>query len=230
MAAQAGEAEKTSEKKKKPLKNVDIGFLVDDTPSWELQGKFFPSKLGGQPAWLALGKPPTLDQLSCQVCKKPATFLLQIYAPIEEKDGEDDNDAFHRSLFVFLCRTPACSKDNWQCTNFAVFRSQLPRKNPYYSYEPADEEDQSVVVGTRLRDHVTTCWVCGLPTDGKKCGACKVASYCSQEHQKLDWKAGHKKGCGTEQEPSNSLAFFPFILLLFNFRCEFVFSTKSDLT
>ena len=40
------------------------------------------------------------------------------------------------------------------------------------------------------------CHLCLIELDSpKRCSACKFAHYCSQEHQLLDWKAGHKKEC-----------------------------------
>jgi pre-rRNA-processing protein TSR4 len=194
MARESGDVDKRC------AKEIDLGFLIEDTPSWKLEGRFFPSKLGGKPAWLALGKPPSLAQLSCGTCKKPMSFLLQIYAPIEAGDDDQEKvDTFHRSLFVFLCRSALCSEGN-----VAVFRCQLARRNSYYPFEPCDEDDEKHVPGTRLGDRTATCWVCGVPTDGKKCGACKVASYCSPEHQKMDWRGGHKAKCGSENEPGSS--------------------------
>jgi len=40
------------------------------------------------------------------------------------------------------------------------------------------------------------CFRCFEPTDKiLKCAACKRAGYCSQECQRLDWSALHKKQC-----------------------------------
>lgn len=38
------------------------------------------------------------------------------------------------------------------------------------------------------------CVICGIPA-GLKCGGCKNVVYCGKDHQKLDWKGGHKKQC-----------------------------------
>lgn len=39
-----------------------------------------------------------------------------------------------------------------------------------------------------------TCVICGVSA-GLKCGGCKSVVYCGKDHQKLDWKGGHKKQC-----------------------------------
>lgn len=80
----------------------------------------FPSKVGGKPAWMV---PEDLPVVSCDSCKMPMTFLLQLYAPDASSDA-----AFHRSLLVFSCL---------QCRCFLkCFRSQLPLANEYYPQEP----------------------------------------------------------------------------------------------
>lgn len=40
------------------------------------------------------------------------------------------------------------------------------------------------------------------------CGKCRKISYCSQVHQKLDWK-NHKKFCTKSEDKSESEIFFP---------------------
>lgn len=46
-----------------------IGFL-DKTDKWRLESRFFPSKVGGKPAWLDLKNLPPTEQLLCK-------FVLQ---------------------------------------------------------------------------------------------------------------------------------------------------------
>ena len=72
----------------------DLGFLEIPEHSWTLHRNYFPSKIGGKPAWLnpiALPKP---ESIICQVCKDPLVFLLQVYAPIESQ-----SHSFHRYCF-----------------------------------------------------------------------------------------------------------------------------------
>lgn len=42
------------------------------------------------------------------------------------------------------------------------------------------------------------------------CGGCKMARYCSKEHQALDWKSGHKAEC---KDPGNNHVWTLFILV-----------------
>ncbi|XP_071526123.1 programmed cell death protein 2 [Panulirus ornatus] len=165
---------------------VELGFL-EKTPSWKLRSKFFPSKVGGYPAWLALKELPTYEELSCRRCNKPLVFLCQLYAPFHDK-----SICFHRIVFVFVCREPDCSQDN-DASNIRVFRSQLPRENEFYSADPSkDIELGSESPGAG--DFNNLCRVCGA-RGPKTCGGCKVARYCSKDHQALDWKAGHREEC-----------------------------------
>lgn len=112
---------------------VDLGF-VEDCESWRLESRFFPSKVGGKPAWLDLKNIPDAEQLACDYCKDPCVFLCQVYAPYE-----DNNDAFHRTIYVFICKNPECCTENSN-GNVKVFRSQLKRTNEFYSEDPPIEE------------------------------------------------------------------------------------------
>ena len=80
----------------------DLGFLekIDAPDSWQLDSRFFPSKLGGKPAWLNLRDLPASSLIMCQLCKLPRSFLCQLYANIDDKP-----DCFHRTLFIFMCRS-----------------------------------------------------------------------------------------------------------------------------
>lgn len=86
--------------------NVTLGFL-EEAESWQLLSNQFPSKVGGRPAWLSQLDLPSLPELLCEKCKLPTVFLLQVYAPIPRNE-----QCFHRTLFVFCCKTPACYTRN----------------------------------------------------------------------------------------------------------------------
>lgn len=81
---------------------VDLGFLeaIGTSDEWQLESRFFPSKLGGKPSWLDLKDLPPTSQIECPTCNTPRSFLCQIYANID-----DFTACFHRTLFVFMCRT-----------------------------------------------------------------------------------------------------------------------------
>ncbi|MED6231710.1 hypothetical protein ATANTOWER_005409 [Ataeniobius toweri] len=177
---------------------VVLGFLEEAEP-WRLRSPQFPSKVGGKPAWLSQTGLPSQFDLECEKCGLPMVFLLQVYAPISGQDR-----SFHRTLFLFCCRTPECySHNDSRCMK--VFRSQLPRKNEFYSYDPPpDDEPQSV----SEEDHnvlsisgVKLCWVCGCPGN-KACSRCHTVTYCGRHHQTVHWKHSHKKECLSTEAPT----------------------------
>uniref|UniRef100_A0A8D3C987 MYND-type domain-containing protein n=1 Tax=Scophthalmus maximus TaxID=52904 RepID=A0A8D3C987_SCOMX len=173
---------------------VVLGFLEEAEP-WRLRSPQFPSKVGGKPAWLSQTGLPSLPGLECETCRLPMAFLLQVYAPISGQDR-----SFHRSLFLFCCKTSECYAHN-DSRCMRVFRNQLPRRNEFYPYDPPPEDeplsdpapDQSVlpVSGVKL------CWVCGCPGN-KGCSRCHTVTYCGKHHQTLHWKQTHKQECGSQ--------------------------------
>jgi len=181
--------------------DVELGYISPETDRKLLHSAYFPSKIGGRPSWLHLSSLPPPESLLCNVCGKPTIFLMQIYAPIE-----DEASCFHRTFFLFICRDPACSTTN-DARNFHVFRSHLPRKNPFYSFEPPDYDTRKVDV-TKLRDaseYQTLCVVCGC-IGNKNCSGCRNRNFCSKEHQKVDWTLGrHKGSCGKTPTPEKSV-------------------------
>ena len=108
----------------------------------------FPSKVGGEPAWLdPAGLPGGAEAGECAACGEPGLrFLLQLYCPL---DGCGAPQCFHRALFVFVC--PGClarparpeevdgaggASAETYARGVRVFRSQLPRANPHYPPDP----------------------------------------------------------------------------------------------
>ncbi|KAI9907377.1 hypothetical protein PsorP6_003254 [Peronosclerospora sorghi] len=154
---------------------VELGFVGDerDVPT-VLHGerdwsKWDGGQLGGCPSWLhPLGIPSTRD-LECTACHVPLTFLLQLYCPLD-----DITDAFHRTLYVFICRTPTCRRQG----DGLVFRLQLPRVNPFYASQGADATHGADGLDTK----VALCVLCGLRAS-ITCTQCHVATYCSTRHQ-----------------------------------------------
>ncbi|XP_059885575.1 programmed cell death protein 2 isoform X2 [Delphinus delphis] len=169
---------------------AELGF-VEAAPAWRLRSEQFPSKVGGRPAWLGAAGLPGPAGLACALCGRPLAFLLQLYAPLPGRA-----DAFHRSLFLFCCRTPPC------CAGLRVFRNQLPRRNDFYAYEPPSEDpplETGESVCLQLESGAHLCRVCGC-LGPKTCSRCHKAHYCSREHQTLDWRLGHKQACTQEGE------------------------------
>ncbi|XP_062980478.1 programmed cell death protein 2 [Elgaria multicarinata webbii] len=172
---------------------VELGFVEEDAAAWRLRSDQFPCKVGGRPAWLGEAGLPGPAELRCGVCGQPCAFLLQLYAPLPDR-----TDAFHRSLFLFGCRQPACYRPAGPAPgSLRVFRNQLPRKNDTYSYDPPPEEPplkELPCVNLQLKCGAQLCRVCGC-LGPKTCSRCHKAHYCSKDHQVLDWTAGHKASC-----------------------------------
>uniref|UniRef100_A0ACB8GAY0 Programmed cell death protein 2 n=2 Tax=Sphaerodactylus townsendi TaxID=933632 RepID=A0ACB8GAY0_9SAUR len=172
---------------------VELGFAEEAADVWRLRREQFPSKVGGRPAWLGESGLPGPAELRCGACGQPCAFLLQLYAPLPDRP-----DAFHRGLFLFACRQPACHRHQGPAPGcLRVFRNQLPRKNDTYSYEPPSEEPPlEEVAGAllQLKCGAKLCRVCGC-LGPKACSKCHKAYYCSKDHQVRDWQAGHKVSC-----------------------------------
>ncbi|KAJ0044319.1 hypothetical protein NL108_003466 [Boleophthalmus pectinirostris] len=177
---------------------VILGFLEEVEP-WRLLSPQFPSKVGGKPAWLSQKGVPALSQLECEICHLQMVFLLQVYAPLS-----DQEHCFHRTLFLFCCKTPECySRNDSRCMK--VFRSQIPRKNEFYSYNPPpeDEPPSEPYEGHNilLFSGVKLCWICGCPGT-KACSRCHSVTYCGKHHQTIHWKHSHKRECGSQESAS----------------------------
>ncbi|XP_015118632.1 programmed cell death protein 2 [Diachasma alloeum] len=175
---------------------VDIGF-VEECERWRLQSRFFPSKVGGEPAWLDLKNVPGAKDVECGACGDPCVFLCQVYAPYFANDA-----TFHRTIFVFVCKKSECCKENYG-GNLKVLREQLSRKNEFYPFD-APEEREDWRPDLTVDKWTKTCHVCGLSAPSK-CAKCREVSYCSKSHQVIDWKTGHKEICNDpSKKPEDS--------------------------
>ncbi|XP_066347976.1 uncharacterized protein [Miscanthus floridulus] len=175
---------------------VTLGVLSKPKHAGLLLRHLFPSKAGGIPAWLDPVNLPSGKSSFCGFCGEPLQFVLQIYAP-----DEDNVAAFHRTLFVFMCPSMACllrdQHEQWKhkhgnpCRSVKVFRCQLPRTNAFYSPQPLkhDGSDKPLCPGAPV------CHWCGTWKGDKICSSCKKARYCSEKHQALHWRTGHKNDC-----------------------------------
>lgn len=176
--------------------SVTLGFLEKPKNRWSLLRHLFPSKAGGPPAWLDPINLPTGRSCLCDMCGEPLQFVLQVYAPIIEKES-----TFHRTLFLFMCPSMACLRrdqhEQWKrlperpSRSVKVFRCQLPRSNPYYSSEPPKCNGTDKLSGPG----VSLCNWCGTWKGDKVCSSCRRAHYCSQKHQVIHWRSGHKVEC-----------------------------------
>ena len=244
------------------LEDVELGFAENPGEHSGLSSLYFPSKIGGKPAWLdPVGLLPPED-LVCRKCSKPRVLLLQVYAPID-----DLTHCYHRTLYIFCCKEPSCHSRNYP-DPFLVLRCNLPKANSFYDLRTAgvvdgedmkdndglnnstsiDEHNTTLTVRSEVQDvsvHKVTmnnsgqtsdnvtfsvndndisdgallvqdqqplldvnlypplCVVCGC-SGPKRCAKCHRTSYCSREHQVIHWKAGHKKQCGDEKQPTTN--------------------------
>lgn len=107
---------------------IDLGFAEECEP-WLVTNTYFPSKIGGRPAWLNLENLPLPDEMKCSKCGESMVFLCQVrafaletqrfksefsiliptkvYASLEIRD-----DCFHRTIYVFICRSSSCWEVN----------------------------------------------------------------------------------------------------------------------
>eukprot|EP00741_Cyanophora_paradoxa_P017275 tig00020961_g16685.t1 len=166
---------------------AQIAYAIEPRSLHLLKRKFFPSKVGGKPAWLSPIGVPGRDALRCGSCQKPLTFLMQVYAPLDEETPE----AFHRTLFIFCCMSGACLD---MPGSIVALRSQLPRRNEHYGYDAPDENERGDGDDEVLLPSGPLCWLCGVPA-GQRCGSCRAAHYCCREHQAEDWRVLHQAEC-----------------------------------
>ncbi len=90
---------------------VELGFLEplaeDSAPHLEPGDEegWDGGKAGGRPVWLSPGPPPDRSAVVCGSCSGPLRLLVQVYAPVDDVPA-----AFHRELYLLLCRSPECLK------------------------------------------------------------------------------------------------------------------------
>ncbi|KAL1929969.1 hypothetical protein VTP01DRAFT_1123 [Rhizomucor pusillus] len=170
-----------------------LGYCED--PETPLTADTFPSKSGGKPAWLNPEHILDVDKARCGVCEQPLALLVQLYTPEDQPE-----EAFHRTVYVFCCKDGACLKADWKKC-FKVYRSQLPRDNPYYPPTQDDESDNDDVAIDFTPKKFTPppqCVICGLSAP-KTCGRCHTPHYCSRQHQMVDWNmCRHKEFCNKD--------------------------------
>jgi pre-rRNA-processing protein TSR4 len=154
-------------------------------------------QIGGLPVWLQPSDIP-VGPLHClnPECSSVMSFLCQLYAPVEANDFEkneaedapatveQDDRAFHRSLYVFGCTQCA----DRTVGSIRVLRAQLPEVNPFYPLINEDEDDENAVQEVNWQNHtpahwnVKQCAVCGLA--GKFKCPLQETYFCGPAHQK----------------------------------------------
>ena len=164
---------------------------------------------GGEPIWLhPFNKAEMESLIKCDKCGKATSFFLQVYAPL---DGKEYESAFHRTIYVFVCRNPSCK------AHCVVLRSQLARENRFYEFDCGSEDNEvectfarndgalprvqfgpsfptkRICTEREPGPDTSKCGLCGEPASAR-CKACNAIAYCSREHQRQDWKK-HKPTC-----------------------------------
>jgi hypothetical protein len=159
---------------------VELGFVEDHDPdSAPLAEIAFDDwdggKVGGKPIWLVPSRLPPAP--TCGRCQRVMPLLVQLFAPID--DAGANPHAYYRMLYVFSCTSGSC-----------VNRAG-----------GSDDVSRSVIVVRCQTNAIAqsaapaaTCEVCGHCAPNR-CSKCKVASYCSREHQTVHWRASHKDLC-----------------------------------
>ncbi|MED6197381.1 hypothetical protein PIB30_055940 [Stylosanthes scabra] len=176
---------------------VTLGFVEKPKNEWTLERQFFPSKAGGVPAWLDPVDIPSGRSSICDICGEPLQFLLQVYAPTKKET------AFHRMLFIFMCRSMKCllwdQHEQW-------------KRHPEKPSRRVHEYMQSILLIfwhhscfisisnlfdtlNKLLVHAALCNWCGTWKGDKLCSSCRQVRYCSEKHQVMSWRSGHKIAC-----------------------------------
>ena len=77
---------------------INLGFAEKAKNKLITRAEFTPSKMGGEPAWIAPGM--TEEKLICERCGTPLCFIAQVYSNLEHLGD------FHRMLYLFACISP----------------------------------------------------------------------------------------------------------------------------
>uniref|UniRef100_A0A7S3V5N7 Programmed cell death protein 2 C-terminal domain-containing protein n=1 Tax=Chaetoceros debilis TaxID=122233 RepID=A0A7S3V5N7_9STRA len=182
-----------------PLRDPsDIDLVAHNSPDWsEWDG----GKIGGSPSWLNPEDLPKGAPLRCKVCARRNAesgadiqegtllrFIAQIYSPADSETGNDN--AFHRSLYVFCCPNKHCSSAENAHESVVVLRGQLPRLNKFYPSQCHNEIDGW---GKHKSNawNIDTCVICGQRSTGR----CPLSDqyFCCKQHQSDYNKARKKK-------------------------------------
>lgn len=103
---QAVEEDLNDDERKFSSSGVQLG-LIQSKPNLLFKSTLWKNwdggKVGGHPVWLDVNNHPTETELTCHMCRRSLTFLLQLYCPLDEPKS-----AFHRCLYLFICRKRSC--------------------------------------------------------------------------------------------------------------------------
>ena len=112
---------------------IHLGFVEEPKNSLVTKAQFTPSKIGGEPAWIAPAIPE--ERLICERCSTPFCFIAQVYANLDHLPD------YHRMLYLFACVSPLCIKRS-DCVR--AYRAVIHDRNNHITF--ASDEDYSYVV------------------------------------------------------------------------------------
>ena len=87
-----------------------------------------------------------------------------------------------------ICRQYRYESEPVDPKRFAIFSKLAVAKGDKYPNAPLPQAPDCLV-------KEGGCPLCGRTIDLKACSRCKQVKYCCRDHQRLDWKLGHKKVC-----------------------------------
>ena len=109
--------------------SVDIGFVNENEKTRETRlvlhsSTFYPCKLGGKPQWLDYKNLKSLhDDFICGSCSFRLSFLLQIYAPLNQNKVEKNNK---KHFNIIVC--------NNTCSQISTRRPNQVTSIPHSAY------------------------------------------------------------------------------------------------
>ena len=112
---------------------IQLGFGEVPKNKLVTKAQFTPSKIGGEPAWIAPAIPE--EKLICEKCSTPFCFITQVYSNLEHMDE------YHRMLYLFACVSPDCIK---RSDSVKAFRAVIHDRNQFITF--ASDSDYKFVV------------------------------------------------------------------------------------
>ncbi|GAA5930610.1 uncharacterized protein JCM15063_002413 [Sporobolomyces koalae] len=105
---------------------VELGLLQPMSKEWDID--YAVGKVGGVPVWLDPRSPLETEQVTCEVCEKTMSMLLQVNSPDDTRPH-----AAARSLYVYACRQKGClAKDASKAVK--VWRTQMSSPNEFFPH------------------------------------------------------------------------------------------------
>ena len=174
---------------------VQLGFA--ETPrKGDLELKNFPSKIGGLPVWLVPLSNNIDESFFICSCGENLSFLLQLYAPLEDK-----NNCFHRMIYVFFC--PKC----WKRKDLVkVLRINLPEKSSYYDGEEIlnikkiIEDEEIKKVNEKLKKFILEEFFISTAQEKKEASKLYLDFYSNAEEKSITSEDSINKGKNDEEE------------------------------